>query len=107
MVIFGADIKAIKELARQDKIEPNVIVGIKSGVKSKIQEKNGMYLYLMKIKRKRTNDMEVDAVQKDKGEDGDTSEEENFSEGEQEFGQREFRSCKTEASTWRTSQRKR
>ena len=43
--------KIIRKLAALDKIEPNVIVG-KSNKRSKIVDKDGMYTYKMKIKRK-------------------------------------------------------
>ena len=43
MVIFGADMKAIKELAKQAKIEENLIVDTKTGVKSEIKNKGGMH----------------------------------------------------------------
>ncbi len=78
MVIFGADMKAIRDLARLDRIDNNVIVGIKSGVKSKIQDRNGMYVYPIKIKRKKKDSMEVDVVQKSKEEDDTSDEEPSF-----------------------------
>ena len=53
MVIFGANMKAIKELAKRDSIEENVIVEHKSGMRSVIQDENGMYVYPMTIRRKR------------------------------------------------------
>ena len=53
MVIFGANIDAIKKLAQLDKIEENVIVEHRSGMRSIIQDENGMYVYPMVIKRKR------------------------------------------------------
>ena len=60
MIIFGANLKAIRELAKHDTIENNVIVGTKSGVKSEIKEKNGMYVYPMTITRKKgMNDMDL------------------------------------------------
>jgi hypothetical protein len=51
MVIFGANLKSIRKLAALDKIEPNLIVG-KNGKKSEIVDKDGMYTYPIKIKRK-------------------------------------------------------
>ena len=53
MVIFNADPKAIRELARQESMDKNMIVGIKSGIKSKIHDKNGAYVYPMTIRRKK------------------------------------------------------
>jgi hypothetical protein len=78
MVIFGADMKAIRDLARLDSIDDNVIVGIKSGVRSKIQDRNGMYVYPIKIKRRKKDSMEVDVVQKSKEEDDTSDEEPSF-----------------------------
>ena len=66
MIIFGANLKAIRELAKHDKIENNVIVGTKSGVKSEIKEKKGMYVYPMRITRKkRVNDMELGIIEEE------------------------------------------
>ena len=62
MVIFGADMKLIRKMAALDKIEPNVIIG-KNGKKSAIIDKDGMYVYPIKIKRKRgKDDMDVGTV---------------------------------------------
>ena len=73
MIIFGADMKAIRELAKMDSIEDNVIVGTKSGIKSKIKEKNGMYVYPMTItrKKKNRNDMEIGILQETEEEEED------------------------------------
>ncbi len=74
MVIFGADLKAIRDLAKLDKIESNLIVGVKSRVRSEIQDKHGMYVYPMTITRKRKNkedSMDVGMIEKE-----DESEEE-------------------------------
>ena len=68
MIIFGANMKAIRELAKQDSIEDNVIIGTKTGVKSEIKEKNGMYVYPMTITRKKGNAMDIgimEAMQQD------------------------------------------
>ena len=62
MVIFGADMKLIRKMAALDKIEPNVIIG-KNGKKSAIIDKDGMYVYPIKIKRKRKDDMDVGVVE--------------------------------------------
>ena len=53
MVIFGADINAIKKLAKLDKVEENMIVNHKTGVRSTIKDEHGMYVYPMTIKRKK------------------------------------------------------
>ena len=73
MIIFGADMKAIRELAKMDSIEDNVIVGTKSGIKSEIKEKNGMYVYPMTItrKKKNRNDMEIGILQETEEEEED------------------------------------
>ena len=62
MVIFGANQQAIRKLAACDKLEKNIIVG-KNGRKTEIQDENGMYVYKMKIKRKKgPNDMDIGNV---------------------------------------------
>jgi len=72
MIIFGADMKAIRDLAKLDKIEDNVIIGTKSGVRSEIKEKNGMYVYPMTITRKkRGNDMDIGIVSQETEEESD------------------------------------
>ena len=55
-MIFGADKKAIKDLARQSTIEQNLIVDTRTGVKSEIKNKRGMYVYPMTIRRKKKKD---------------------------------------------------
>ena len=55
VVVFGADVNAIRELAKLNKIEENVIVDKKTGVKSEIKDKRGMYVYRMTIRRKKNN----------------------------------------------------
>ena len=63
MIIFGANMKAIRDLAKLEKVEDNVIVGTKTGVKSVIKEKNGMYVYPMTITRKKgKNDMDIGII---------------------------------------------
>ena len=43
-----------------DRIDDNVIVGTKTGITSKIVEKNGMYVHPMTITRKKKkNDMDI------------------------------------------------
>jgi len=72
MVIFNADLKALKGLVKQiekgEKLENNVIVGIRSGVKSKIHDNNGMYTYpiTMKRKKKKRDDMDVGMLEGNK-----------------------------------------
>ena len=43
MLIFGANVHAIRELAKRDSIEENMIVEHKAGMESVIQDDNGMY----------------------------------------------------------------
>ena len=78
MIIFGADMKAIRELAKMDTIEDNVIIGTKSGIKSEIKEKNGMYVHPMTKtrKKKNKNDMEIGLLN-ELGENEENDEEEN------------------------------
>lgn len=87
MVIFGANMKAIRDLAKMDSIEDNVIVGTKSGIKSEIKEKNEMYVYPMTItrKKKNRNDMEIGML-KEMGEKDDDEEENEEQEGEWKDG---------------------
>ena len=62
MIVFGANLKAIRDLAKLEKIEDNVIIGVKSGKKDIITDKNGMYVYPLTIKRKKKaseNDMDI------------------------------------------------
>ena len=65
MVIFGADMNAIKRIAKGDSIEENVIVDHKTGTKSIVRDENGMYVYPMIIRRKKkTGDpMDIGMVQ--------------------------------------------
>ena len=44
---------AIRELAKLSKIEENVIVDKRTGVKREIKDKRGMYVYPMTIRRKK------------------------------------------------------
>ena len=66
MVIFGANMKAIRELARQSTVEENLIMDTKSGVKNEIKIKRGMYVYPMTIRRKKKkepNAMEIGSAE--------------------------------------------
>jgi len=54
MVIFGANMEGIKKLASLERIEKHLIVS-KSGIRSEIKEKGGMYVYPMIITRKKNN----------------------------------------------------
>jgi len=68
MVIFGANIKAIRDLAKLDSVEENMLVGVKSGIRSKIEDKHGMYVYPMTITRKKkkgADAMDVGAMEKE------------------------------------------
>ena len=56
MVILGANMKAIRELAKQSTIEENLTMDIKSGVKNEMKNKRGMYVYPMTIRRKKKKD---------------------------------------------------
>ena len=66
MVIFGASMKAIRELARQNTVEENLIMDTKSGVKNEIKTKRGMYVYPTTIRRKKkkeSNAMEIGSAE--------------------------------------------
>ena len=45
MVVFNADKKALMKLSGEGNIHKNMIYDINTGVKSKIYEKHGMYVY--------------------------------------------------------------
>ena len=60
MVVFGANMKAIRDLAKLDKIKDNMIVGAKSATRSEIKDKHGMYVYPMTIKRQKKKDDPMD-----------------------------------------------
>ena len=62
MVIFGANLQAIRKLAACAKIEKNMIVG-KNGRRTEIKDEEGMYVYEMKIKKGK-NDMDLGTVNK-------------------------------------------
>ncbi len=54
MIIFGANAKAIKSLAKPNEIEDNVIVGVKSGTRGVIKsDSRGNYAYPITMKRKK------------------------------------------------------
>jgi len=73
MIIFGANMKAIRDLAKLDNIEDSVIIGTKTGVRSEIEEKNGTYVYPMTITRKkRGNDMDIGIINPEIEEESET-----------------------------------
>ena len=51
MVIFGGDLNSIRELAKRDSLDENVIVSKKTMTTSKIHEKRGLYVYPLWIRR--------------------------------------------------------
>ena len=53
MVIFGADLTAIRRLARESKLDENIIVNKKTGTKTRMMFKDGLYKYPMWIKRRK------------------------------------------------------
>ena len=66
MVIFGANMKAIRELAKQSTVEGNLIMDTKTGVKNEIKIKRGMYVYPMTIRRKKEKEphaMEISSAE--------------------------------------------
>ena len=66
MIVFGANLKAIGELAKKTQLEENLIMDTKTMIKSEIKEKRGMYVYPMKIRRKKKkeNDMDIGNIGK-------------------------------------------
>ena len=61
VVVFGANMKAIRKLAACEKIGKNMIVD-KNGRRTEVLDENGMYVYKMKIKRKGKDDMDLGTV---------------------------------------------
>ena len=51
MVVFGANREALRELAAAPVIEQNLIMNARSGVKSEIQDRGGLYTYSIWQKR--------------------------------------------------------
>ena len=51
-------------MAKQTKVEGNLIMGVKTNVRSEIKEKRGMYVYPMTITRKKKdpNSMDLSSV---------------------------------------------
>ena len=72
-MIMGANAEAIKNLARESKIDENMIVNKKTGERSTILDENGMYAYQMTITRKKRslgrNKIEVDMMDKEDEQD--------------------------------------
>ena len=65
-MIFGANMKAIREFAKQSTIEENLIMDTRTGVKNEIKNKRGMYVYPMTIRRKKkkeSNAMEIGSAE--------------------------------------------
>ena len=56
MVVFGADRKALRELAESPNLDEHVVYNKKSGIKSKIHEKDGLFVYPIWIKRPKDKD---------------------------------------------------
>ena len=52
MVVFGADQKALKELSNMKNIDKHFVYGKKTGIKTQIHDKDGMYKYPMWVKRR-------------------------------------------------------
>ena len=51
MVVFGADRDALRKLASAPVIEKNLIMNVKSGIKSEIHDRGGLYTYSIWQKR--------------------------------------------------------
>jgi hypothetical protein len=66
MVMFNVDQESLKELAKCENMDPNMIVNKKSGTKSKINEENGLYTYPIWTRRRVRNETEkkVNAIGK-------------------------------------------
>ena len=80
---------AIRELAKLSKIEENVIVDKRTGVKSEIKDKRGMYVYPMTIRRKKKKNpdaMDIGIVGGFEDKTKLTELEEEDDEAEQEVG---------------------
>ena len=89
MVIFGADVNAIRELAKLSKIEENVIVDKRTGVKSEMKDTRGMYVYSMTIRRKKKKNpdaMDIGIAERFEDKTKFTELNEDEDEAEQETG---------------------
>ena len=75
MVIFGGDINAIRSIAREGKIEKNVVIDKDTGRRMEMEYKNNLYYMPMWVKRR---------VRKDTVNAG-MGEEENDEDSEEEF----------------------
>jgi len=66
MVVFGADRNALRKLAAAPVIEKNLIMNIKSGIKSEIHDRGGLYTYSIWQKRpvRRVATVEAQNVEK-------------------------------------------
>ena len=64
--MFNVDQESLKELAKCENMDPNMIVNKKSGTKSKINEENGLYTYPIWTRRRVRNETEkkVNAIGK-------------------------------------------
>ena len=52
MVVFGASQQALRDLSRCENLEENVIYDKKTGIRTQVYEKDGMYKYPMWIRRR-------------------------------------------------------
>ena len=53
MVVFGADRNALRDLADKKDLSEHVIMSKKTGITSKMQKKDGLFVYPLWIKRPR------------------------------------------------------
>ncbi len=71
MVIFGADMKAIRKLAAKDRVDENIIVNNKTAKTTPMEYKDGLYKYPTWVKRRirkhtiNGDDMEVGNCEND------------------------------------------
>ena len=57
MTVFNADMNALREIVKRDKIEEHFFYNKKSGITSKINKEGGLYKYPIWIKRKKEGEM--------------------------------------------------
>ena len=63
MVIFNADMKALKELAKKDSIAKDVIVSNSTGLVSEMTKKRGLYTYPIWVKRNKSGKKDDDRME--------------------------------------------
>ena len=63
MVIFNADMKALKEFAKKDSIAKDVIVSNSTGLVSEMVKKRGLYTYPIWVKKNKSSKKDDDKME--------------------------------------------